>query len=328
MAWPLTPLTTYIANSVPAIKAADLNGIQSAINQLYTGQNTIAKLAIDGMGNNGSILNNDDAQLFITKSAEGIYKPLIIAAVSTGSTRFVVDHNGYISDQNIVKYSTDFIQQTGLLNADGYVPGADPLFFKLYGGAGTGSVLGFTANYNSSALELKPGTVNGDYSSAFVFNFCKPKNATLAVLEWDMYLSHVGTNSVDICCGLFDATDPTATVSRAFFRKQSTDTNWQVYSGSSGGVTTSDTGVAPTVGVPQKFRIELLGDIANSVKTALFFINNQLVYDANGGFLFDYGTLLNMAFWSRNSAGVGSTRTISIGAIRGMYNRDINSPYI
>lgn len=34
MAWPYTPLTTYVQNSLPAIKAADLNSIQAQINTL------------------------------------------------------------------------------------------------------------------------------------------------------------------------------------------------------------------------------------------------------------------------------------------------------
>ncbi len=35
MAWPYTPLTTYVASSTPSIKAADLNAIQVAINNLH-----------------------------------------------------------------------------------------------------------------------------------------------------------------------------------------------------------------------------------------------------------------------------------------------------
>ena len=37
MAWPLTPLTTYLPASTPAIKAADLNAIQDAITQAFRG---------------------------------------------------------------------------------------------------------------------------------------------------------------------------------------------------------------------------------------------------------------------------------------------------
>lgn len=50
MAWPLTPLRTYIANSLPAIAAADLNSIQSAINWLFGGVKTVASVEADGTG--------------------------------------------------------------------------------------------------------------------------------------------------------------------------------------------------------------------------------------------------------------------------------------
>lgn len=50
MAWPLTPLTTYVASSTPAIKASDLNSIQSAINSLYSGALSIKSLYVDGVG--------------------------------------------------------------------------------------------------------------------------------------------------------------------------------------------------------------------------------------------------------------------------------------
>lgn len=37
MSWPSTPLTTYVANSTPAIKAADLGFFQSGINGIVNG---------------------------------------------------------------------------------------------------------------------------------------------------------------------------------------------------------------------------------------------------------------------------------------------------
>lgn len=50
MAWPLTPLTTYLPGSLPAIKSADLNAIQSAINRAFLGTYSYAGLVIDGTG--------------------------------------------------------------------------------------------------------------------------------------------------------------------------------------------------------------------------------------------------------------------------------------
>ncbi len=52
MAWPLTPLTTYLPASTPAIKAADLNAIQDAITQAFRGTYSYAGIVIDGAGGN------------------------------------------------------------------------------------------------------------------------------------------------------------------------------------------------------------------------------------------------------------------------------------
>lgn len=49
MAWPYSPLTTYVASSTPSIKAADLNAIQIAINTLYGG------LGLWGDGSDGNL---------------------------------------------------------------------------------------------------------------------------------------------------------------------------------------------------------------------------------------------------------------------------------
>lgn len=49
-AWPLTPLTTYNAGTTPVIKAADLNGFQSAINDLFLGNKTHKAISVDTVG--------------------------------------------------------------------------------------------------------------------------------------------------------------------------------------------------------------------------------------------------------------------------------------
>lgn len=54
MAWPSTPLTTYTANTAPAIKAFDLNAFQSGINGIINGTYSLKALVVDGTG--GSIV--------------------------------------------------------------------------------------------------------------------------------------------------------------------------------------------------------------------------------------------------------------------------------
>ncbi len=50
MAWPLTPLTTYVAGLAPAIKAFDLNSLQNAINRIVGATYSLAALVVDGTG--------------------------------------------------------------------------------------------------------------------------------------------------------------------------------------------------------------------------------------------------------------------------------------
>lgn len=50
MAWPGTPLRTYVANSTPTIKASDLNNFQSGINGIINGTYSLAAFVVDGTG--------------------------------------------------------------------------------------------------------------------------------------------------------------------------------------------------------------------------------------------------------------------------------------
>lgn len=52
MAWPKSPLTAYVANNVPVIKAADLNAFQDWINALTNNTVSILGLGIDSVGGN------------------------------------------------------------------------------------------------------------------------------------------------------------------------------------------------------------------------------------------------------------------------------------
>jgi hypothetical protein len=50
MAWPLTPLTTYLPRGLPPIKASDLNAIQNAINRNFLGTYSHFGLVLDAIG--------------------------------------------------------------------------------------------------------------------------------------------------------------------------------------------------------------------------------------------------------------------------------------
>lgn len=50
MAWPSTPLTTYVPVTTPAIKSFDLNSFQSGINGIINGTYSLNAAVIDGAG--------------------------------------------------------------------------------------------------------------------------------------------------------------------------------------------------------------------------------------------------------------------------------------
>lgn len=50
MAWPNTPLTTYLSGGLPFIKAFDLNAFQSAINGIINATYSLKAVEIDGTG--------------------------------------------------------------------------------------------------------------------------------------------------------------------------------------------------------------------------------------------------------------------------------------
>lgn len=76
MAWPYTPLTTYIPGGVPAVKALDLNSLQSVINSLYNGLNFF------GTASDGNVTLGGTPSL----GADGNYGTLVIPSGITLNT--------------------------------------------------------------------------------------------------------------------------------------------------------------------------------------------------------------------------------------------------
>lgn len=52
MAWPNSPLTSYLSGGLPAIKAFDLNAFQAAINGIINATYSLLGVVIDGTGGN------------------------------------------------------------------------------------------------------------------------------------------------------------------------------------------------------------------------------------------------------------------------------------
>lgn len=71
MAWPLTPLTTYVAGVTPYIKAADLNSIQSGINGIIGATYSLKSVVVDGTGGSVVVPVAGTAKVSATASAAG-----------------------------------------------------------------------------------------------------------------------------------------------------------------------------------------------------------------------------------------------------------------
>jgi hypothetical protein len=78
MAWPFTFLTNYIANSVPVIKALDLNKFQEYFGHIFAGTRTVKKLHADGTGDQTTTL--PDGSLGASRSLNSLTLPTDAAA--------------------------------------------------------------------------------------------------------------------------------------------------------------------------------------------------------------------------------------------------------
>lgn len=72
-AWPTTPLTTYVSGTTPAIKAADLNAFQTAINKILLGEYTYKGIVVDGTGGAGTTPNA--GSVTVSRTASGTSAP-------------------------------------------------------------------------------------------------------------------------------------------------------------------------------------------------------------------------------------------------------------
>ena len=73
MAWPSSPLTSYLAGSTPYIKAADMNSLQSGINGIINATYSLKAAVIDGTG--GSIVAPVAGTLKLSGTASGTATP-------------------------------------------------------------------------------------------------------------------------------------------------------------------------------------------------------------------------------------------------------------
>jgi len=82
---PLTPNTTYVANSTPVIKAADLNQLQTYLSGLYSALYSVKALVIDGTGGAGVTPLAGSARVSATVSGFSSSAPFLLSTVPWGA---------------------------------------------------------------------------------------------------------------------------------------------------------------------------------------------------------------------------------------------------
>lgn len=270
---PLSPTTSYAAGSTPSIRSQDLNDLENYLyNGIYSAQNTIKSLTIDGVG--GNSVSRPAAQLAIQQSALAD-SPLLLLSDKAGNVRSLFDHNGYQRGR-VNPFFEDWLTigpatvsgastvSTGRLNWS--IPAASSLLLdsSTLGGS-TGARLLATNAANASVLRLNSsaGVVgNGSFVSS--------------VQEFD--IAAVTLTAFDLIVGLISGPvgnggTPTLATYIALC-KRTTDTHWQLLTGTGGTPNLVDTGVTPTA--LDTILIEAHGTSSPfGAATARIFINNM-----------------------------------------------------
>lgn len=242
------------------------------------------------------------------------------------NARFLVDHNGFPTGRlNLMREEWLFVQASTSTPANPL--SSYPLWkttisgtSAAFGGAGAFGV----SLYGGRTANLQPlNAATGAKSFIATTNQLIDPSKTRVTwsLEWDAAPDAVGANGTTIYIGMSSAQDPSAAASGfAWFKKASTDTNWQCQCGQGapgGTVTNTDSGVVP---VPessgnglQRFKIELHGSATvYGAQRVMFYIDDALVatITTNIPTVTQY-----LAFGGITTATSGTMHDISIGTI-------------
>src|SRR5579872_6181097 len=81
MAWPLTPLLTFIDGSSPPCNAAFLNSVQSGVTGIVAATYSLAGVVVDGTG--GNVVTPTDGAVKVSASGAGSSTPTPTTALAT-----------------------------------------------------------------------------------------------------------------------------------------------------------------------------------------------------------------------------------------------------
>lgn len=144
-----------------------------------------------------------------------------------------------------------------------------------------------SSTYGGRAWTMTPGTNANDsvllgLTGGAALN---PQSFIDASVEFDFQMSAAGANNVAFAMGWWSGSVsagaiPTSSNSGAYFRKQSSETNWQLCTCNGSTLTVVDSGVAPSAATWQRFRIEYHGSGTGTGLRVVFSINDTDLYSA------------------------------------------------
>jgi hypothetical protein len=339
MAWPITPLTSYVPGTPPAIKSSDLDDFQQAINWAYLGWYTFRALKMDGAGGvDVSGAPPTDGTLDMISPSAGELNPRLVTRDANGNARFIIDHNGLPTGAQRSELRQDWFGLVSCgpgvasfnMNAEWVaVTSANAQIVSTPGAADPGHAIA------ANGLLINPGTGAGNFAEiGNPICLIRAVPGFVMVLEWifkvrgqaDNVSWYAGWN--DANAGV-DPTDTTGNPVLARVIKRSADTNWQLQIASAGAASYFDSGVAPgATSTPpyQRFRLEyhgsstpfgaaaLEGTLAGKDKVRLFINGNRLVTQVINAI----GTLAFTA--GAYCSGVAATSAI-LGSVLWTFNR-------
>lgn len=216
-----------------------------------------------------------------TPPAVGTDAAQVLMKDAAGSNRFLISHNGFVGSTNNLlreewKLPISFIGVGGTITNN-------PIWFLSVAGSPTGiSTQPPTATVPGTYLVVSTQNVNANKLVVSSNGQWMHPGCTFASWELraDFSMDAIGNNGMTHWFGFSGSKDASAPASGyAWFKKATTDTNWQCQTNNGATTTNVDSGVVPTIdGTMQRLRIEHHGSASPfGAVTTRFFINDVLV---------------------------------------------------
>lgn len=326
MAWPATPIQTFVDGSPPPYNAAFGNALQSGVNNLVQGTQTFSTVYVDGLGGTSRTLPATDI-------------PLALFTDKSGNVRSVYDHNGFRMGRT-VEWAEEWVATLAAFSAAASPASSSLVRWSAQTSNATPipavSIQDPTTSIPYRSLQLSvsgdaPGT-GVQKSLSTIQKFLNFGSTFLSfVAEWEMSLDAASstTRSTGLFIGFSDTQNPatinTGATQLGFWRPSGTQ-HWQGLAAISGGASSGpvDLNYAFAANEFIRCRLEVHGSTSpyGAIKIRLF-INETLQATLTQ---LDVANSLYFIVQMSETASVANTTTWAISPIRTVWNRMLSLP--